>query len=1310
MHEAYEAAPILEKLPLHIESVACYNNTLLVGTKQGQLLVYTVQPTGSHEPKFSVSLERPNKAFSKKPITQLAVVPEYHILISLSDSVVSVHDLTVFAQITCLTKSRGATLFAVDLQQKQHSLGGDVQYTLRMCVAVKRKLQLYNWKNRDFHELMTDLSVPDVPKAMAWCQDSLCIGFKRDYFLIQVKSGMLKDLFPCGSNMEPLVTRLQDDRLALGRDQMTIFIDSEGMPTQKYALTWNDIPAIMSYQQPYIISVLPKYIEIRTIDPRLLIQSIELVKPRLICQCSGQVYIASSNHVWRLAPVPITTQIKDLLLNKEFELALQLANMTEDAVEEKQRRIQHIRNLFAFDLFLQHRFDESLKIFAELGTDPSHVIGLYPNLLPQDFRKQLEYPDRLPDLQGVELEKGLMALIEYLTQKRNEVNKNMNGDTPLFVLAIVEGNTNHPSKRQLGQIIDTTLLKCYLQTNDALVAPLLRLKDNRCHLEESERVLKERHKFSELIILYEKRDLHRKALDLLLRESAKSNSPLKGHDTTVQYLQRLGSENLQLIFEYAEWVIQQNPEDGLKIFTEDMPEVEVLPREQVLDYLEKTASSLIIPYLEHVIWTWNDNSPSLHNVLSLNYKNMVSTLMEDYAQPLCDGVIKAGEEPGEVGVVRAKLLAFLSASLHYQPDRLLIHFPLDGFFEERAILLGHLGRHEQALAIYVHVLQDCELALQYCAMYYDAEKEGSKDVFLHLLKMYLRPPDAKAMGLLSSTSTILVDTQPNMEAALHLLEEHANKLDTTKVLEVLPPNTRVSDIAVFLESVMAERTAQKRRCQVLKSLLYAEHLQVQEQQMFYHRMKCTITNEKLCQVCRKRISNSAFARYPNGVIVHYSCCKDKKVCPVDIGWPGPGNLDPPPTGASTVVMTTPDQEKYKCFIPPELNDSNKNVEASYEGPDEMGLLRPLLVQTSCSYRIDNYWTYELCHGKFLRQYHEEKEAGKKMKVQQYFLGYGDVSTAKDKKTSPPEMASDNQQQEHHKKKVPLQKVEGLEIPYFAIEFSGGTSCDLTGQPRRVSIHYVCQPDGKGEIYELKETSTCEYEMVVLTSLLCSHPSYQSKKDPVSQIHCHALPGSPPRPRSLENLHREKVQARYNPHDKDVRGIPRKVTTTYMAEGDVAKKVTVDVSTNKLLIQEFLNGDYCVHGGVGWWKHELCLGKKVIQFHKEQDGRMDIVLGRWNVQAHLAWLEEHPTKKPKPLSQRKTISHFYGSGDICDLTGKPRQVEVRLKCKDVQKSSDAVGIYLVEASTCMYVLVVESPILCPIIEKADDNGLISHIKL
>jgi len=41
---------------------------------------------------------------------------------------------------------------------------------------------------------------------------------------------------------------------------------------------------------------------------------------------------------------------------------------------------------------------------------------LFPNLLPQDFRNQLEYPDRLPELEGGELEKGLLALVEFLLQ------------------------------------------------------------------------------------------------------------------------------------------------------------------------------------------------------------------------------------------------------------------------------------------------------------------------------------------------------------------------------------------------------------------------------------------------------------------------------------------------------------------------------------------------------------------------------------------------------------------------------------------------------------------------------------------------------------------------------------------------------------------------------------------------------------------------------------------------------------------------------------------------------------------------------
>ena len=48
--------------------------------------------------------------------------------------------------------------------------------------------------------------------------------------------------------------------------------------------------------------------------------------------------------------------------------------------------------------------------------DPTQVIGLFPELLPSEFRKLLEYPAPPPQLTPGELEKGCLALVEYLTQ------------------------------------------------------------------------------------------------------------------------------------------------------------------------------------------------------------------------------------------------------------------------------------------------------------------------------------------------------------------------------------------------------------------------------------------------------------------------------------------------------------------------------------------------------------------------------------------------------------------------------------------------------------------------------------------------------------------------------------------------------------------------------------------------------------------------------------------------------------------------------------------------------------------------------
>ena len=97
MHTAYTLRQLL-KLPLHIESIRAFGDHLLVGTRQGHLLMYTIKfadgailngtlssrdGASKNSTDIQVQLLRSNKYFSKKPIIKLDVVPEFYILVAL---------------------------------------------------------------------------------------------------------------------------------------------------------------------------------------------------------------------------------------------------------------------------------------------------------------------------------------------------------------------------------------------------------------------------------------------------------------------------------------------------------------------------------------------------------------------------------------------------------------------------------------------------------------------------------------------------------------------------------------------------------------------------------------------------------------------------------------------------------------------------------------------------------------------------------------------------------------------------------------------------------------------------------------------------------------------------------------------------------------------------------------------------------------------------------------------------------------------------------------------------------------------------
>uniref|UniRef100_A0A3Q4AJT0 Endoplasmic reticulum lectin n=1 Tax=Mola mola TaxID=94237 RepID=A0A3Q4AJT0_MOLML len=439
--------------------------------------------------------------------------------------------------------------------------------------------------------------------------------------------------------------------------------------------------------------------------------------------------------------------------------------------------------------------------------------------------------------------------------------------------------------------------------------------------------------------------------------------------------------------------------------------------------------------------------------------------------------------------------------------------------------------------------------------------------------------------------------------------------------------------------------------------------------------------------------------------------------PFKIAWPGP-EFTLPTSGAlysedDFVIMTTTKKEKYKCLLP-SLTSGDEDDDKEYSGPSPADLLEPLFKRSSCSYRIESYWTYELCHGKHIRQYHEEKDTGQKISVQEYFLGN---MAQKSESTEAGEVICQSNFMSSCWS-VPSKNIEGQLTPFFALEMGNGTPCVLKhNQPRMTSVLYVCHPEAKHEILSVAEVTTCEYEVVVLTPLLCSHPKFRFKSSPVNSIFCQALAGSPLRPQRLTQLDKEQEEQLKPPFSEEVQPVREEAFSSTHKPITVGGPSQVTVGTTHIsrltddqLIKEFLSGSYCLHGGVGWWKYEFCYGKYVHQYHEEKEqGKNIVVVGSWNANEHVDWAKKNVARsyqlKEDGVQKVKLVSHFYGHGDLCDLTGKPRQVIVKLKCKE-SESPHAVTVYMLEPQTCQYILGVESPVICRILDTADEHGLLS----
>ena len=98
--------------------------------------------------------------------------------------------------------------------------------------------------------------------------------------------------------------------------------------------------------------------------------------------------------------------------------------------------------------------------------------------------------------------------------------------------------------------------------------------------------------------------------------------------------------------------------------------------------------------------------------------------------------------------------------------------------------------------------------------------------------------------------------KPDSKTALQILQDHGSKIDLKTVLKSTPSNVALSDLVGYLETCLDSRVTQRHQMQLLRGLMHAEHLQVQEERIKLESEKIVLDEMDVCPVCHRRfVSN-----------------------------------------------------------------------------------------------------------------------------------------------------------------------------------------------------------------------------------------------------------------------------------------------------------------------------------------------------------------------------------------------------------------------------------------------------------------------
>jgi hypothetical protein len=607
-----------------------------------------------------------------------------------------------------------------------------------------------------------------------------------------------------------------------------------------------------------------------------------------LCPCSfgsglENAYLSIGDQITFLKMVPISTQVQALVEAGLFEEAINLCSLSPNVGQLADIDIHRIHEKFAVSLFQKGDFEGAITHYIAAETNVTNVIIQFPDLIPTQLHTALGISSKSKGskLSGMILHRAAAAMVQFCEHHRDSILSIADRAEKIKTAGIgailnSEDLVVDPEEaRKAHELLDTVLLTSLIDCSPPRRAAVVDLLSgpNRCHIESCSVLLASQgHSFIEALLwLYRSHNEHKRVLAALTEDRCVATgawTKQQFYGWTADYLRWLWYHDdptyPTLALPTLKIVLEYDAELGLSVLTTRSAKNSSfggkgVTVQEVVSFLEsvhpKTSRTGITSSISKNLREKGNKSGIVVTIPLINGRALGIAYLEwlvgsgaappsmhdEYAQLLMEGVpfereidhsandLDINDEDNESTLLyktyRRKLQFFLQTSTDYHPERILKFLPPQ-FLHEYALLLSRLDKHEEVLKIYIHQLNDINLAQSYCDRIYSNAnnddksitinhgknlKNNSKEdlkVYLHLIKVFLEPIENSKMTL----------NNP-LDKVIEIAEKYHDRLDSYVFIGMLPKNTPIAKLTKYLSMTIEYTNARKRNLQIIHQLL-----------------------------------------------------------------------------------------------------------------------------------------------------------------------------------------------------------------------------------------------------------------------------------------------------------------------------------------------------------------------------------------------------------------------------------------------------------------------------------------------------------